>query len=424
MRPSWARSKLLKVDEMSCPISSEFTTPNPAVIRFTQGGHLEIVNFGIRTKGITDAEKRKLIVAVEVNIKQGVPEVKVGKNTIPLKWGKAEDGAEKGKIEVKVNEQELTLTENGYKGEMALALDNTAIAIWVKDSQGREASMKGNLQSPPLDIQVRRTSEKPIVVPELGIALTPEIMELKGNKLVKPAKFKIVTNYPNFIEKWKLQILEPVMEPTGRINSSLRLENCAKDEGGGDFIPETPSPERPKSTSVKRPTAPRVVEPVEPTTQVPVGYKVFKEFSGTVSDVDKLIVWDGKSDDGKRLIEPARAYKYVLTVIDRAGQTDQTNEGQFVVMSSWTKAIRDALGITPSANESLLVPIPANNYVERQISVEGKLYSISGQTHPKNKIVISTPDSPQLATIKPLEDGSFETELYLPVTEEEIIVEA
>ncbi|MFH1228644.1 MAG: hypothetical protein V1701_12175 [Planctomycetota bacterium] len=240
-------------------------------------------------------------------------------------------------------------------------------------------------------------------------------MELAQGKLVKAAEFKIMTNYPNFIENWMLEILEPVekssLVPILPLGGADEL--CADDEGG--FVPE-------KSNADKKDKGDKKTNE-EIKTVVPVGYQMFKEFKGTRANVGKPIVWDGRSDDGKRIIEPGKQYKFILTVIDRMGRADQTREGIFSVTDPWTVNIRKITGQKMEVQDELLY-VPAKGFKKKSIPVEGKLYNISGLTNPTNQITISTGAMPDMITIKPLEDGSFETELYVPATEEELIIQA
>ncbi|MFA5794083.1 MAG: right-handed parallel beta-helix repeat-containing protein [Candidatus Brocadiia bacterium] len=411
------QTKVLKVDENSLPFNSKITTMNPAVARFTAGARLEKINFGVKTSAVAASERKNAAFAIFVTVKEGIPRITIGKSEIPLNWNSSETKELRlQNIAVTINEKSLMIDPvKGYKGEIIVKLDDPAIRVWARDGYGREAVVKGQVPPTKLETMVKRSSESMEVVSDLESVLSPEIMELKQGKLVKSAEFKIITNYPNFIENWLLEILEPIEQSS--LAPILPLtgadELCADDEGG--FVIDKVDADKKDKDDKK--------QGEEIKTIAPVGYQVFKEFRGTRADVGKPISWDGRSGDGKRIIEPGKQYRFILTVIDRMGRTDQTREGIFSVTDPWTVNIRKITGQKMEVSEELIY-VPAKGFQKQNIPVEGKLYSISGLTSPTNQITISTAAMPDMLTIKPLEDGSFETELYVPATEEELIIQA
>ena len=121
-------------------------------------------------------------------------------------------------------------------------------------------------------------------------------------------------------------------------------------------------------------------------------------------------------------MEENKSYKYLLTMIDAEGRQDTSVTGQFMVQATWTKTIKEALGMQPTMVKDMLLPI-RTSIKDKQIPVAGRLYRITGTTDPTNTVIISTDNTPNITTVKPLEDGRFETEVYLPSGEEQIIVE-
>ena len=417
------QTKILKVHEGSLPFNSRVTTGNPAVVRFTGGARLEKVNFGIKTDTTGITERRMATFNVDVTIKEGIPHITVGKSPIPLQWG---DSNRKDirlqDIAVTINEKSLLVDPvKGCRTEITVKIDDPAIRIWARDALGRETNLKGNVSPTKLEALVKRSAEELAVVPELGIALDPGVIEIKQGRLVKAAEFKIITNYPNFIDSWILQVLEPVVESSYAPVIPKWLEHCADGEGGEFVIDKGEADKKAREEKMK---AALEKGSTDIETAAPTGYRIFKEFKGTRAEAGKPILWDGRSEDGKRIVETGKQYKFVLTVIDRLGRADQTKEGLFSVSSQWEEQIKLIVGMEKIKVETEKRYTPAKGFQKQSIPVEGKLYTISGMTNPANKVVISTVDMPDILSIKPLDDGSFTTELYVPVTEEELIIEA
>ncbi|MFH1227625.1 MAG: right-handed parallel beta-helix repeat-containing protein, partial [Planctomycetota bacterium] len=268
------QTKILKIDQNSLPFNSKITTMNPAVVRFTGGASLEKINFGIRTVSTEASERRNASFTVFITVKEGIPRITVGKSEIPLSWGAGETKEMRlQNIAVTINEKSLSIDPvKGYTGEISVRLDDPAVRLWARDGFGREATVKGMVPPAKLDTMVKRSSESMEVVSELGLALSPEVMELAQGKLVKAAEFKIMTNYPNFIENWMLEILEPVekssLVPTLPLTGADEL--CADDEGG--FVPEKSNADKKDKGDKKTSEGIKTV--------VPVGYQMFKEFKG------------------------------------------------------------------------------------------------------------------------------------------------
>ena len=66
------QTRLLKVDPSTLPIGTEFTTPNPVISRFTLGGSLEKINFGMKLPVPLRREEQRGKVLIEVETQQGV----------------------------------------------------------------------------------------------------------------------------------------------------------------------------------------------------------------------------------------------------------------------------------------------------------------------------------------------------------------
>ena len=397
-------TRLLKIDVNSLPLNTRFTTPHPMVVRFTGGGRLEKVNFGVQM--IQERVEGRAVIMAEVSIKDGVPEIKLGGEKVALGWSVRPPGIEKADILIKMQDKEMPMAagNEAVKYEVSLNDDNK-VSIWARDSQGREAETEYRVTIPKLEVTVKREIEQPVLIPELGIALTPEILEVKQGRLVKQARFKIVTNYAGFVDNWKLLILEKMKDERGEMRGDGYLEKCAQDEGTESSTNNTESGQP------------------EHLSDIPAGYRVFKEFSGNRTDMDKAIIWDGKSDDG-RLVEEHKPYKYLLTMIDAEGRQDTSVTGQFMVQTTWTKVIKEALGIQPALAKEILLPIKMVSGIENKgIPIAGRLYRIKGTTEPTNTVIISTANTPNITTVMPLEDGRFETEVYLPASEDQVIVE-
>jgi hypothetical protein len=61
---------------------------------------------------------------------------------------------------------------------------------------------------PKLEVSVYRSEEKAILLPDMMIALTPEVLEIKTGRLARAAQFTVKMNYGQFVENWKLEIFE------------------------------------------------------------------------------------------------------------------------------------------------------------------------------------------------------------------------
>ncbi|MEW6026496.1 MAG: hypothetical protein AB1599_04285, partial [Planctomycetota bacterium] len=399
LRPS---TRLLKIDTNSLPLNTKFTTAHPGIVRFTGGGRLEKMNFGLQM--LKDRIVGRTAIMAEISVNNGIPEIRLGGEKVPLKWSNRPRGVDQAEVVVEIQGEDVGISAGTpVKQEIILTEDNK-VKIWARDSSGREVETEYRVTIPRLEVTVKREIEQPVLVPELGIALTPEILEVRQGKLIRQARFKIVTNYAGFVENWKLQILEKTDE-RGQMRGEGYLEKCAQDAEPAESPNMSTHPEE----------------------RIPDGYRVFKEFTGTRADIEKAIAWDGKGNDG-RMVEENRTYKYLLTLADSEGRTDTSVLGQFMVQTTWTKAIKDALGISAKGGPTgqpgdIFLPINAAGIKDKEIPVAGRLYRVSGTTDPSNTVIISTANTPNITTVKPLEDGRFETELYLPVTEEQVIVE-
>ncbi|MDI6786865.1 MAG: SdrD B-like domain-containing protein, partial [Planctomycetota bacterium] len=400
-------TRLLKVDPASLPLNTRFTTQDSVVVRFTAGGRLEKVNFGVRL--IQEKVESASKITVEVTVKDGVPSVKIGGEAVKLNWGPKPRTPAIADVWVRIQEQEMPIPSEGEitKREITLPQVDTTLKVWVRDNRGREIETEYRVRVPKLDVTVKRDTDVPMLVPELGIALTPEIMEIRQGRLVRSAKFKIITNYAGFIEKWRLQILEPETVPKSGEPEARLTEPVGQ-------APQSLSDVSPAGAGARRATA---------TETTPTTYRLFKEFSGTRENIEEVIIWDGKGDDG-RLVRLDTPYRYLLTLIDAEGREDQSVEGQLVAQSQWAEAIRVSLGIK-RIDKPALLPIPASGFEKdkKQIPVSGQLYQITGITDPTSKVIVSTPKAYNIVTVKPYEDGKFEAEVYLDIAVEEIIVE-
>ncbi|MBI4835426.1 MAG: right-handed parallel beta-helix repeat-containing protein [Planctomycetes bacterium] len=403
------KTKLLKVDENSLPIGAEFSTPNPVLVRFTLGGHLEKVNFGLKLAQSAESLERRI---VRVNIKvvttpEGNPQISVAGQQVRMMFPPKSEGRTERRVRVQVGYTMLPLDENGnYNGDYTLPPGETTLKIWAENRWGYEKEERHSVSLPSLEVKVYREDDRPALTPELGLVVAPEILNIKGGRLAESARFKILTNYSQFITKWKLVIYEPVRggawipEEDDKENLVASRENGVKSDTliAGEFGDATP----------------------------PAGYQVFYEKTGTSADIEKDIVWEGRSSiDRNRMVEQDKAYKYKLIVEGKDGNVDMTKDGQLIVVSFWAEKLRKTFKI-----EAPLVggvkPVPAIGPTPvANINTSGKVYSISGKTDPKNKIAISTPGSKAAGfEVEPFEDGTFETEVYVSATEGRMLIEA
>ncbi|MEK7449630.1 MAG: SdrD B-like domain-containing protein [Planctomycetota bacterium] len=333
----------------------------------------------------------------------------------------------RGEPQVKINGQLLKIdAEKGYQGDLALSLDTNKIDIWARDARSREAKWVKAISVPQLQVSVYRSDEPAVLAPNLMVALTPEMLEIKTGRLERAAQFIIKSNYAQFLEQWKLEIFAPEEpEKIGR-NDNVGT-NSIRALAGSDDLETESDPEGALSDETEKPAS-DTDDSLQPslatlTTTPPEGYRLFKEFSGRHQDINKPITWNGRGDNGQ-LVIPDSTYRYRLSVQDRYGEIDRTKEGQFMVVSTWAKKIRDALGISPAVQEEQLGTIPAMGFDEKNIQVKGRVYRISGTTNKGNKINVSTPNVTEMILVTPLEDGTFESEVYVPMTEDTLWVEA
>jgi uncharacterized repeat protein (TIGR01451 family) len=406
------KTKLLKVVESSLPIGAEFTTPNPVMVRFTLGGHLEKVNFGLKLAQSADSMERRI---VKVNIKvvttpEGNPQVSVAGAPVRMMFPPKREGATEKRVRVQIGYSMLALDENGnYNGEYVLLPGETTLKIWAENRWGYEKEERHAVSLPSLEVKIYREDDRPALTPELGLVVAPEILNIKAGRLAEAARFKIITNYGQFINKWKLVIYEPVR--------------------GGAWLPqEKPDGLMASAESTERTDALIAEEFAEAEGKAPAGYQVFYERTGTGKDIDKDIIWEGRSTDRGKMVDMDKAYKYKLFVEGRDGNVDMTREGQLIVVSFWAEKLRKVFGIdVPLVGGAKLTPAigPIQTASGTNINTSGKVYSISGKTDPKNKIVISTPGSKVAGVeVEPFEDGSFETEVYVSATEGRMLIEA
>ena len=157
----------------------------------------------------------------------------------------------------------------------------------------------------------------------LNVSLFKDELIIKDDKLIKPAEFRIFTNYSLFIDKWKLEILD---------KDTLAL---------------------------------------------------IKSFTGTSLSLNEPIIWDGLDKSGK-LVRADRNYVYILTVTGKDGRQDVTKEKKLSVVSSQLSEEEIAKQksekeIEKEKQEWCFKESKVNNLEKQNIRIEGETINIKYQ---------------------------------------------
>ena len=244
-----------------------------------------------------------------------------------------------------------------YEGEYELPRGAKCLEIWMQDNFSRRATFTYPVSIPGLTVQVYREEGEAVREPQLDLLCVPDILTIRGARLVDEAKFKIVTNYYQFIRKWRLIIYEPEKKGA-RLPDTERSLSRQRRGTPNRFVPPSaglttstePNPTHEATTNTEQLTTNFVSADAEET---PKGYTVFYEREGTNAEIGKEIVWDGLSTDGRRLVEADKAYRYKLFVESPEGLVDVTREGQFIVVSRWSEPLAKILNIKPPVEKKV-----------------------------------------------------------------------
>ncbi|MCK5579484.1 MAG: hypothetical protein KAI63_08180, partial [Planctomycetes bacterium] len=86
----------------------------------------------------------------------------------------------KQSFEFKINGQAVKVDlVKGYRDDVVLAPDVRKIDFWLRDLKGRETRFVKAVSIPKLEVSVYRSDEKAILLPDMMVALTPEVLEIK-----------------------------------------------------------------------------------------------------------------------------------------------------------------------------------------------------------------------------------------------------
>jgi uncharacterized repeat protein (TIGR01451 family) len=292
------RNYILKVDPKSLPAGASFTTDNPRVIRITPG-LMEKINFGVQLPA--DAQKPQ------------------------------EAGAS---------------MKEGGGGNAALPAGTTAAAASGGDTKhAAEGKAAPEGKAPSISV----TQDRLLAAPKLNLSIANDIIIRTGKGLQDNIIFFIYTNYPDFIEKYKIIVY-------------------AKSDLEGKYPLKT--------------IALKKANNYEP------------------------IYWDGVLDNGA-LLEQNKAYKYILEAYGKKkGRKDETLPKFFTVASG--PLIPGKKQGEEKAEAAKGIPgFDADNTAQRGIIPEGKKVVIYGKDLlPTDKVYID--DQPVAVDA----DGRFIAESY------------
>ncbi len=304
-RPDRGRNYILKVDPKSLPSGTRFTTENPRVIRITPG-LMQKINFGVKLP----ADASKAGEAVEPTQERGGGHAApaAGTNTAPSAG------------------ENLTPASGG----------NTA------PLPARKAAPEGTAPS------ISVTQDRLLAVPKLNLSIANDIIIRTAKGLQDDIVFFIYTNYPDFIEGYKIIIYEKA-----------------------DLEGKYPL----KTIELKK------ANNYEP------------------------IYWDGVLDSGA-VVEQNKEYKYILEAYGKKKRRDWTLPKFFIVTDG--PLITDKKKQGEKAEAAKGIPgFGADNTAQRGIIPEGEKVVIYGKDlAPTDKVYI---DDQSVAVD---EDGRFIAESY------------
>lgn len=264
--------------------------------------------------GIQDSPKK--INGQEI-IEEPVPDIQIATEDGTIittdKEGKFHlQGVKPGRHILRIDERTLP--------KSALLTTNKAVIIDInpglmtKVNFGVQFKEQKSLEEKPVKISLDTNSPKPL----LNAALFQKDLVLKNNKLKEPAEFRIFTNYPTFIEKWKLEIIE-------------------------------------KETR-----------------------NVIRIFEGTKENIFAPIYWDGLDTKGK-LVRTGPSYLYKLTATSKENQQDTTSEKLLTVIELLDDNTekRSEEELARGKIDWLNYESRINNLEQRNIMIEGETIKVT-----------------------------------------------
>ncbi|MCK5579414.1 MAG: hypothetical protein KAI63_07830, partial [Planctomycetes bacterium] len=158
------RTKLIKLNENSLPLGSSLTTSNPYVARFTLGGTLARVNFGVRLPGSLASEsapRGELVIPVEVIIdgKEGgfkpaahQIRIRIGGETLPLKWTRPKKSSDETTL-LRSQIEKFRTESKSYQNKSE---EVAALSALLKEQAEKTTSqqVKKTLQKRSVELQV------------------------------------------------------------------------------------------------------------------------------------------------------------------------------------------------------------------------------------------------------------------------------
>jgi uncharacterized repeat protein (TIGR01451 family) len=316
-RPDRGRNYILKVDPKSLPAGATFTTDNPRVIRITPG-LMQKMNFGVKLPG--DASKPGE--AVEPAKEGG------GGNTATVSGG--------------------TSASAPISSAAPAPGTNTAPASGRTSGENTAPASGGKVVPAGKSPSVSVTQDRLLAVPKLNLSIANDIILRTDKGLQEDIVFFIYTNYPDFIEGYKIIIYEKA-----------------------DLEGKYPL----KTIELKK------ANNYEP------------------------IYWDGLLDKGT-LLETNKGYKYILEAYGKKGRRDETLPKFFTVTNGPLIPDKKKGEEKPEATKGF-PGFGMDNTAQRGIIPEGEKVVIYGKDlSPTDKVYID--DQPVAVD----EEGRFIAESY------------